>query len=67
MSWTAEFKYTSQVAIKPWLNNPKDQKVAKSNDVKKGPSKDSKKPEKTCVWTDEETAPLMQVIIDYKA
>ena len=35
--------------------------------MKKGQSKDNKKTEKHFVWTDEETALLMQVIIDYKA
>ena len=35
--------------------------------MKKGPSKDIKKPEKNCVWTDEETTLLVQMIIDYKA
>ena len=35
--------------------------------MKKGPSKDGKKLVKNVIWTDEEPALLMQVIIDYKA
>ena len=45
----------------------RDLKVSRNNNMKKGLSKDSKKPEKNFVWTDEETALLVQVIIDYKA